>query len=240
LFYRGILVTQQNTVTVKNCVSLGASVDFQATNVGNLVADNCVSSDSTAFGTTKATSQLSPIDYFADPINNGDFHLKSNSLPTWGISGADLSGIFTGDMDGHTRTGTWDVGPDQYGSGVTATDFCWGETTPDATENKLSWTQWEESNGVPVTVTGDPDYGSMQIDSGTPCYSPVVQNVSGLRRAFEVVQNKYGSGSGNVNVYIRGSNSSFAKWDANPTWNLYSGETKQDWNYIQLKVEYTS
>jgi hypothetical protein len=46
---------------------------------------------------------------------NGDFHLVSASAvgATAGLSDPG-SGLFSDDMDGQTRTGTWNRGPDQF------------------------------------------------------------------------------------------------------------------------------
>ncbi len=46
-----------------------------------------------------------------------DFHLVSTDTDAID-KGADLSGTFTDDIDGVTRTGTWDIGADEYVSGA--------------------------------------------------------------------------------------------------------------------------
>ena len=76
-------------------------------------SDYNVSSDATAPGTNKATGKNAYTDYFIDPAN-GDFHLKNTSLVLFGLSGADLSAIFTTDIDGVIRTLPFDIGADQY------------------------------------------------------------------------------------------------------------------------------
>lgn len=103
---------------VKNCYVGNSGTCFSGCSAGS---DYNVSSDATAPGTNKATGKTAYTDYFVDPAN-GDFHLKNTSLALFGLSGADLSGTFTTDIDGLTRTAPWDIGADQYvavGGGTT-------------------------------------------------------------------------------------------------------------------------
>lgn len=48
-------------------------------------------------------------------MNEGsyDFHLDSSDTAAKD-QGYDLSAIFTTDIDGDTRSGTWDIGADEY------------------------------------------------------------------------------------------------------------------------------
>lgn len=81
-------------------------------------SDYNVTSDDVALGANAATEQTSYTDYFVDP-SNGDFHLKNTSENLWGLAGTDLSGTFTTDIDGTTRS-AWDIGADEYeASGAT-------------------------------------------------------------------------------------------------------------------------
>ena len=47
--------------------------------------------------------------------SNNDYHLKSTSPAI--DTGIDLSSYFTTDMDGNTRTGSWEIGPYNYSVG---------------------------------------------------------------------------------------------------------------------------
>lgn len=106
--------SNKSRVTAKNTVVLGSdTADYAGTFVAG--TDKNVSSDSTAPGTTVATSKTAYTDYFTDPAN-GDFHLKNTGYNLFGINGADLHGTFTTDIDGDTRS-AWDVGADEYVSG---------------------------------------------------------------------------------------------------------------------------
>jgi hypothetical protein len=114
-WYRAFDVTSVNW-TVTNCGGFGCSnADFGGSTPSG---DKNVSSDTSAPGTTVATNQTSYSTYFTDHTN-GDFHLKDTGNNLWSISGNDLSGTFTDDIDGDTRS-NWDVGADEYISAVTS------------------------------------------------------------------------------------------------------------------------
>lgn len=49
-------------------------------------------------------------------VSTYDFTLKAASGPI--DQGTDLSGVFTTDYAGNTRTGTWDIGAYEYGAGL--------------------------------------------------------------------------------------------------------------------------
>jgi len=106
----GIARTNGNVYAINN-LSLGCITDFLGAFATG--SDYNVSSDATAPGTNKATGKTAYTDYFVDPAN-GDFHLKDTSLALFGLSGTDLSGTFSDDIDGVTRTAPWDIGADQY------------------------------------------------------------------------------------------------------------------------------
>ncbi|MBN2094345.1 MAG: hypothetical protein JW740_03205, partial [Candidatus Zambryskibacteria bacterium] len=128
----GVYDAGNNNSVLKNNISMNnISVDYSAVTFGT--ADKNVSSDASAPGTTVATGKTSYGDYFTD-YTIYDFHLKGTGLSLFGISGDDLSGTFTDDIDGDTRS-TWDVGADEYvaaggeeGSSATSSVKVKGET----------------------------------------------------------------------------------------------------------------
>ncbi|MDQ1284238.1 MAG: hypothetical protein QG620_586 [Patescibacteria group bacterium] len=107
-------INGSTTRTIRNNISLNnATADFS--NASGATSDNNVSSDGTAPGTTVAKNKTGYTSYFAD-YANGDFHLKGKSNDLFGITGADLSTIFTTDIDDQTRNLAgvgWDVGADE-------------------------------------------------------------------------------------------------------------------------------
>lgn len=110
----GLFYSSSGLVTAKNNVVMGAQAGFLCfTGTFHADSNNNVSSDASAPGTNKAINKTDYAAYFVDHTT-GDFHLKDTSFNLWGISGTDLSGTFTTDIDGQTRTGAWDIGADQY------------------------------------------------------------------------------------------------------------------------------
>lgn len=106
---------------VTNCWALKCNDPY--TDTSGIHGDHNVSSGSYAPGTTVAVNKTSYTDYFVDPAN-GDFHLKAPAQQLWGISGQNLSALFTTDIDGQTRS-AWDIGADEY---VTETGHEYTET----------------------------------------------------------------------------------------------------------------
>lgn len=86
-------------------------------NVGLDTIDLTNSTSATINTTTSSTSTPTYVD-----ADNKDFHLASGDT-TWKDQGTDLSGSavypFSTDIDGETRTGTWDIGADEYASAGT-------------------------------------------------------------------------------------------------------------------------
>ncbi|MCP4126926.1 MAG: hypothetical protein GY753_07680 [Gammaproteobacteria bacterium] len=105
---------------LKNCVAYGCTTNFDGTFSAS--STNNASSDYSGDappGSNPYTSDVVSGDF--EDAANDDYHLASGS----GLidQGADLSGSFTTDVDGDTRSGTWDIGFDEYAgsSGVTGT-----------------------------------------------------------------------------------------------------------------------
>jgi hypothetical protein len=86
-------------------------------------------------------------------------------------------------------------------------------------------------------VVDDADWGKLQVTSGTPDYSPVVDRGEASETVFTGTINKYGAGSGSVNVFIRGSGTAFGQHDVSPAWQAYTAPVQQFWRYIQVKLE---
>lgn len=95
------------TVTVKNTASFDGFDDF----VGTMTIDYCASDDG------DGTNAVTPSDWSTvfEDYTSGDFHLKSTDTDLIGAGTDDPgSGLYSDDIDGETRTGTWDIGADEY------------------------------------------------------------------------------------------------------------------------------
>lgn len=102
------------TAVAKNCLAQTCTTDFSGTFDG-ASTNNC-SEDGTAPNTNEQTGTVT----FTDAAN-GDFGLVSGVAIG---NGADLSGTFTDDLAGLTRTVPWDIGARMYVAegGVTQVD----------------------------------------------------------------------------------------------------------------------
>jgi len=89
-------------------------------------------------------------------------------------------------------------------------------------------------------VDGDANWGKAHVEESVPCYGSVVDTGDASEKKFTVIRDKYGTGSGNVTIYIRGDTSSFAQHDVSPEWAVYNAPIVRTWQYVQLKMVYTS
>ena len=130
---RGVYITDSGNgilLLTNNVCTNNTTADYVLSTYYDAASDYNVSSDSSAsVFTHNAINQTSYASYFVDPAN-GDFHLKDTSANLWGLSGTDLSGTFTADIDGSTRSVPWDIGADQlpkpvyYSVGQNASNHC--------------------------------------------------------------------------------------------------------------------
>lgn len=94
--------------TIKNSIATGnGGVEFGST--WNSNSDYNVSSDSSAPGSNSKTNQTPT---FVDSTND-DWHLASTDTVAKD-AGTDLSASFDDDVDLETRSGSWDIGFDEY------------------------------------------------------------------------------------------------------------------------------
>ena len=113
--------------SLRNCIAQGSSnVDFgtggNGIPGGTWTATNNLSEDTTATNVDSdsgATSVVSTSLTFRDAAAY-DYHLAATDTAAID-AGVDLSSTFTDDIDGVTRTGTWDIGADQYAAATTGT-----------------------------------------------------------------------------------------------------------------------
>jgi hypothetical protein len=113
----GFWFTSLVDTDARNNISTGSGTnDFNFGSGTPTANDYNASSDLTATGSNSITGQTDT-DLFTDPAND-DFTLKAGSNAI--DDGVDLSGTFTDDYDGTTRSGTWDMGA--YHSGAASGD----------------------------------------------------------------------------------------------------------------------
>lgn len=97
------------TLVVKNTYSGGnGSSDYN----GTMTFTTCASSDATSRSGVTASIAYSTSTFVNVTAGSEDLHLVSGSALI--DAGTDLSASFTTDIDGATRSGTWDIGADEY------------------------------------------------------------------------------------------------------------------------------
>lgn len=109
------------TLVFKNNIGQNAATaDFSIADVTTGSEYN-ISSDTTAVGTNSKTSTT--VSFVSTTLGSEDFHLQSTDTAAKD-SGTDLSSdsnlSFDDDIDGDTRSGTWDIGADEYVSSGTS------------------------------------------------------------------------------------------------------------------------
>jgi hypothetical protein len=99
-----------NGQVVKNILSQNINSDYSGTFSSS--STNNLSKDETApaYGTYYINKTLT---FTNTTAGSEDFHLVAGDTDAID-KGADLSGTFTTDIDGTTRSGTWDIGADEY------------------------------------------------------------------------------------------------------------------------------
>jgi len=104
----GILAQYQGTF--RNNISMGCGTDFSITS--SATQQYSLSEDATATGTGSLANKTIANQFVSVTAGAENFHLKVGADAI--DAGTDLSGTFTTDIDGDTRTGTWDIGADEY------------------------------------------------------------------------------------------------------------------------------
>lgn len=84
------------------------------------------------------------------------------------------------------------------------------------------------------------EWGRLIVYSGLPLVSSIVDTGDSNAKELTATLDKYGFGTGTVNVYIRGSESPFGVLDASPDWSLYSTPIMRAWRWFQMKLEYVA
>lgn len=120
--------------------------------------------------------------------------------------------------------------------------LCFGFNLPTANESPVSWDNqiapsigWSDGAGSQQSVSGDASWGKLELADGEEGRSQVYDMGDAYTRTFTLTENAYGTGQGDADLEIRGSDSSFAQDDALPAWNAYVGPTTQAWRYIQVR-----
>ena len=113
---KGIYPRYGSGHSIENCVSMAGTQDFNYDFGGTGSINNNVSSDATADdagGIGHLINKTASNQFVSLTGGSEDFHVKDTAADIYN-TGKDLSGVFTDDIDGGTRSGTWDIGADEY------------------------------------------------------------------------------------------------------------------------------
>lgn len=102
---------QGGTVTATNCYVHGGTEAYN----GAPTLTTCAHSSATSFSGSTASVAYSTANFTNVTGGSEDLHLVTGSALI--DAGTDLSGSFTTDIDGATRSGTWDIGADEFAGG---------------------------------------------------------------------------------------------------------------------------
>lgn len=158
----GILRSTSGTPTVTNCYAGGnVTADYS----GTMTLTTSASSDSTGTSglRTIAVSTSTGAKFTNVTSGSEDFHLQSGSALI--DVGTSLSGTFTNDIDGVTRSGTWDIGADEYVSSSTTFSYSGSGGLQFAGSAGLSKTK-------SYTPSGGLQFGGTAALSKTKAYAP--------------------------------------------------------------------
>ena len=114
-----------------------------------------------------------------------------------------------------------------------------GEENPTEGEDPVSWATWSDGAAGAVEVIGDADWGKMKLDfnpSGEEGRSAVYDLGSAASRKFTITENRYGTGTEDAQIQIRGDTVAFLQDDDLPFWTDYTVPLSRTWRYVQVRA----
>ena len=117
-----------------------------------------------------------------------------------------------------------------------ATALSYGEETPTEGETTVGWDTWSDGAGGTPTIVGDATWGKIQLLTGEIAHGPVY-NIGAGTHNIKFTENKYGSGTGDFKIYIRGQAGVFTQDAETPSWEEYTTQVIKTWEYVQVKLE---
>jgi len=125
------------------------------------------------------------------------------------------------------------IGPRVSTSDLGAKAF--GYQFPTLGETGVSWTTLDDGAAGAITVSGDADWGKMELDIGEQGRSAVYDLGDVAARTFTLTENRYGSGSGTATLQYRTDTSAFVQDDILPAWTTYTVPFAVSCRYVQIR-----
>ncbi|MFQ5566191.1 MAG: DUF4347 domain-containing protein, partial [Paracoccaceae bacterium] len=125
----GTNVTLRNNIAHSNVGGDYKIAGIDAASSNNLASDTTGITHSPAGGGQDSVP-LASMNFVSTTAGSEDLHITAGSAAI--DAGADLSGIFTDDIDAQTRTPLWDIGADEFGAGgatLTLADHAAGQVS---------------------------------------------------------------------------------------------------------------
>jgi len=98
-----------------------------------------------------------------------------------------------------------------------------------------SWQTWSDgAGGIPV-ITGDADWGKLNLNLNDEGRSRVYDFGGSALRQITITENRYGTGQGTATIQYRVNDSLFVQDDVAPTWTTYSAPAVETFRYIQVR-----
>ena len=107
-YHSGAIALVGNGSVFVNNLCNGNDTDYSGS--FDAISSNNISEDTSS---PNVALQEKIVTFISETPGSLDLHLDSTDVNAKD-AGADLSGVFTTDIDGQTRSGTWDIGADEY------------------------------------------------------------------------------------------------------------------------------
>lgn len=173
--------TYQNNIAMDTGgTSSGTIADFSLSSCANATCSYNLSSDATAPGTGSLTNKLASNQFVSLVSGSEDLHLKTGADAI--DAGTDLSATFTDDIDGDTRSGTWDIGADETIITNNTPTITSVSDSPDPVAAgadiyfKVDWNDADAGEMVKVLVCTTDAQSGGACSVGSWCTSPVFTN----------------------------------------------------------------
>jgi len=111
-----------------------------------------------------------------------------------------------------------------------------GEENPIESEIPTPWSTWSDGLGGLPSVSGDLDWGKLQLELNDEGRSRVYDFGAVDILDMTLISNRYGIGQGEATFQYRYASTEFLQDDVSPSWITYIGITNITCRYIQFRI----
>lgn len=104
-------------------------------------------------------------------------------------------------------------------------------------DSAIPWPDWDDGAAGAVTVSGNANWGKLQLAAGAEGRGDVIDFGDANPRTYTITENAFtgSSGQGDADLQIRGDTNPFSKDDALPAWTTYTVPVLESWRYVQVR-----